>query len=232
MAEGELARPRADGPDAAAAAVPWRSLVAVCALAAGPFDPALLAAWRGELDDVQERVATLRGDVPVVVEVADPLPVGVHALLTLAGARLGRRWQRAQLIDAAAAVELAHRAVTQHEAVRDRPSAGSLGNAAPPVGPSPTTNNKEHVLGGDWSITQAARLAADIGPSAYRLLVRGWGAAQLTRLQTGSASARNVLFGTALSLGALAAGLPAAESMRPQRVRGAPAQVLDWAARL
>lgn len=234
MAEGQLVAPRADGSDGptAGATAPWRSVVSSCALAAGPFDPGLLAAWQRELDDVQRRVMTLRGDVPVVVAAADPLPVGVHALLTLAGARLGAQWLRAQLVDAAAAVELAHRAVTQHEAVRDRPSAGLPANAPPPVEPLPTTNNKEHVLGGDWSITQAARLVADIGPSAYRLLVRGWGAAQLTRLETGASSDRNVLFDTAISLGALAAGVPIAASGRSALDRGVAAQVLDWAVRL
>lgn len=218
MTDGQLVTPPVAGA-AEGVTVPWRSVVDACAWTAGPFVPSLLTAWRRELDDVQQRVAALRGDVPVATGVADPLPVGVHALLTLAGARLGALWRADQLIAAAAAVELARRAVLQHEAVRDRDQC---------VGPL----NKQHVLRGDWSITQAARLVADIGPSAYRLLVRGWGAAQLTRLHSGAASARNVLFDTAISLGALTAGVPTETSLRLRTEPCVVAQVLDWAARL
>jgi hypothetical protein len=196
----------------------WRSVVDVCAADAGPFETSLLSAWRRELDDVQARVAALRGDVPVGADPADPLPVGVHALLALAGARLGRVWRPSQLVDAAAAVELARRAVSQHEAVRDREPGRSL--------------NRQHVLRGDWSITQAARLVADIGPQAYRVLVRGWGAAQLLQLRTGQSAARSVLFDTAISLGALTAGVPVEPSPYVADRTCAAAHVLDWAARL
>lgn len=221
MTEGQLVTSRAR-----AATAPWRSVVDACARAAGPFDPSLVAAWRSEMDDVQARLAALRGDVPIAAGVADPLPEGVHALLTLAGARLGTVWRCDQLVDAAAAAELAHRAVLRHDAVLDQPPlpAHTAGGALP--------LNTEHVLGGDWSITQAARLVADIGPSAYRVLVRGWGAAQLTRLRTGASSERDVLFATAVSLGALTAGLPADIALASRGDRDLPDQVLHWAARI
>jgi hypothetical protein len=200
------------------ASPPWRSLVDVCATDAGPFDPSLLAAWRGELDDVQRRVAVLAGAGLVDAGPRDALPLGVHALLALAGARLGSLWRVGQLIDAAAAVELARRAVSQHEAVRDREHA--------------RVANREHVLRGDWSITQAARLTAEIGPAAYRVLVRGWGGAQLLQLRTGRAPARDVLFDTAISLGALTAGIPADALFRGAEALRAVTQVRDWAGRL
>jgi hypothetical protein len=203
---------------------PWRSVVEDCALAVGRLDPSVLSAWRRELDDAQRRVAALRGDVPGGCGVEDPLPVGVHALLTLAGARLGVRWRPGQLVDAAAAAELAHRAVLQHEAVRDRPASVVRAAAVAPI-------NKGHVLGGDWSITQAARLVADIGPAAYRVLVRGWGAAQLTRLRTGVPSERDALFATAISLGALTAGIPEESVPRLCAQGGLPSLLLDWAGR-
>jgi hypothetical protein len=196
----------------------WRSLVDVCASSAGPFDASLLSAWRRELDDVEAQVAALRADASGAGP-TDALPFGVHALLTLAGARLGSVWQRGQLIDAAAAIELARYAVLHHEAVRDREHDLS-------------SMNRQHVLGGDWSITQAARLVADIGPSAYRVLVRGWGAAQLVQLRTGRAASRDALFDTAISLGALSAGV---STQTPLRLGDRPcvaAQLLDWATRL
>ncbi|HEX7106396.1 MAG TPA: hypothetical protein VF218_10550 [Acidothermaceae bacterium] len=201
----------------------WCSLVDACALVAGPFDPALLLAWRAEMDRAQARVAGL-GDAERAGdasdrEAPDPLPVGVHALLTLAGARVGEIWRTTQLIDAAAAVELARRAVLQHQAVRDSDlDARRL--------------NRRHVLCGDWCITQASRLVADIGPSAYRVLVRGWGSAQLTRLRTGATSRNDVLFDTAISLGALTAGVPTEVALLARRQPGAIRRVHDWAARL
>jgi hypothetical protein len=216
MTDHRLVTERPQG--AADAGLPWRSVVDMCAAAAGPFEISLLSAWRRELDGVQARVAALRGDVPVSASPADPLPVGVHALLTLAAARLGSVWRAGQRIDAAAAGELARRAVSQHEAVRDREPVRSL--------------NRQHVLRGDWSITQAARLVADIGPSAYRVLVRGWGAAQLLQLRTGQSASQSVLFDTAISLGALTAGVSMESSPRVADRSSAAARVLDWASRL
>ena len=88
------------------------------------------------------------------------------------------------------------------------------------------------MLRGDWSITQAARLVADIGPSAYRVLVRGWGAAQLLQLRTGQSASQSVLFDTAISLGALTAGVSMESSPRVADRSSAAARVLDWASRL
>jgi hypothetical protein len=195
----------------------WRALVDVCAVAAGPFAASLLASWRQELDDVEARVAALRADASA--SPLDPLPVGLHALLALAGARLGARWPAAHLVDVAAAVELARHAVLQHEAVLDREH-------------DPTSMNRQHVLRGDWSITQAARLVADIGPSAYRVLVRGWGSAQLLQLRTGQSAGRDALFETAISLGALTAGVPVQTPLRLPDRSCAVARMLGWATRL
>lgn len=246
MAEGQLVTPLAG--DASADASRWRSVIERCARDAGPFDPSLLASWRREMDGVAARLAALRREAPVVAVAADPLPAGVHALLAIAGARLGSVWRPEQLVDAATAMELARHAVLQHAAVRDRDvdgRGGTPGDGATagdgatggdascgerPIEVAPL--NKLHVLHGDWSITQAARLVADIGPAAYRVLVRGWGAAQLIRLRTGQAAAAGVLFDTAISLGALTAGvaLDAARAMPQQAC--ATTQVRDWAVRL
>lgn len=231
MAEGQLVTPLAG--DASADASRWRSVIERCARDAGPFDPSLLASWRREMDGVAARLAALRREAPVVAVAADPLPAGVHALLAIAGARLGSVWRPEQLVDAATAMELAWHAVLQHAAVRDRDVDGRGGDAScggRPIEVAPL--NKLHVLHGDWSITQAARLVADIGPAAYRVLVRGWGAAQLIRLRTGQAAAAGVLFDTAISLGALTAGvaLDAARAMPQQAC--ATTQVRDWAVRL
>jgi len=228
MADGRLVTARPGGAaetGAPAVSASWRSLVDVCAAFAGPFDASLLSAWRLELDDVEAHVVALRADASAVGPIdAMPLgdqalPSGVHALLTLAGARLGSVWRPEQLIDAAAAIELARHAVLQHEAVRDREH-------------ELASMNRQYVLGGDWSITQAARLVADIGPSAYRVLVRGWGAAQLLQLRTGRIASRDVLFDTAISLGALSAGVPTQTPLRLGDRSCAAAQLRDWASRL
>jgi hypothetical protein len=142
---------------------------------------------------------------------------GTHALLALAGARLGSGWSSSRLVAAAAAVEQAHRATRHHGAVAD----DGLGARAA---------NTWHVLDGDWSITEAATLAAELGPVAYRLLVRGYGAAQLARLGGGGAAAV-ALFPAAISLGAFVAhvddvGFPLAVGASPAAV------LLGWACSL
>lgn len=195
MTEGRLV-------SASVADTPWRDVVDRCAVAAGPFTPTLLAAWTHELDVVQARIDGLERAAPHRLQQATRFGDGLHALVALATARLGTRWSAAQLLDVAAAVELAHRATRHHDAVADQ-TAG-----APTHG-----GNRQHVLDGDWSITQAAVLAADVGPRAYRLLVRGYGMAQLARLEPDRAGRRTVeLLATAAALGGYVAAVPEAES--------------------
>jgi hypothetical protein len=172
----------------------WQAQLDDLQRAAGPLPRRLLASWRIELDAAEARVRAAGWRLPAT----DPLPSdGMHALLVLAGARLGRRWDVHQLIDAAAAVELADRAVRWHGAVRD----------GPPGNPRRHGHNVTQVLGGDLAITQAALLVAEIGPAAYRLLVRGYGAAQLTRFAPVGTVGPAPLQAAALALGALVGGL-------------------------
>ena len=168
----------------------WWQMADAAAEAAGPFPSSLVTAWRVELDAVEARVRLLERAAP---ESSTPFAGdGVHALLALAGARLGTDWPTSQLIAAASAVELAHRATRHHSAVAD-------------AGVDARQINTRHVLDGDWSITEAAMLVSDIGAAAYRLLVRGYGAAQLARLELGEHAAAVAMFPTAVALGALVA---------------------------
>jgi hypothetical protein len=201
--------------DGAGTAAAWHLVADRCA-ASGSFPTSLVASWQQELDAVQSRICALElvADhrlVPVV-----GLDPGVHALVALANASRGSSWRLDHLVDVAAAVELAYRATCQHAKVADQLAEDQA-----------RETNKRHVLDGDWSITQAAVLVAEIGPAAYRLLVRGYGAAQLARLQGGRSAA---LLGAASSLGALVAGggagdgVGAAAGMSPVGAR-----VLAWA---
>ncbi len=93
----------------------------------------------------------------------------------LTSARLADAWDPGKLSDVATAVELAYRASLHHRVVSDV--------SDEPTSPAGTRSpNTRVVLDGDWSITQAAVLVADIGPSAYRILVRGYGATQVGQL--------------------------------------------------
>lgn len=121
---------------------------------------------------------------------------GLHAFVALATARLADAWDPAQLIDVATAVELAHRASQHHRRVVDAPTM-SDGEKCP---------NGRVVLDGDWSITQAAVLVADIGPAAYRCLVRGYGSTQVGQL-FGDAEPL-ALMKAAVELAGMVAGLP------------------------
>ncbi len=152
MAEGRLVMPRAlrrrrDGERAVAmrgrGLAPYRRAVR----------SALLSAWRREMDDVRQRLVALRGDVPDFgTAVKDQLPVGVHALLTLAGARLGRcGGRRARRRRGRRRAGASCGAATRG---RSRSTAAGF-----PV--DARANEQGHVLRGDWSITQAARLAAE-----------------------------------------------------------------------
>lgn len=175
-------------PTRIAAPALWRSRVDDLARLAGPFPGELEAAWRVELDAAQART---------------PLPAtpggGVHALLVLAGARLGESWEPRWLIDLAAAVELAHHAILLHAGVRDGPP-GDTGRRA---------HNVRQVLDGDFAITQAALLAAGVSPAAYRMLVRGYGACQVASLVPSAEPVSRIapLATTAVGLGALIAGV-------------------------
>lgn len=170
----------------------WRDVVDDATSRLGPVSPALVRHWRTELDEVERRVALLEHAAPVGSAVD-----GLHAFVALASARLADVWDPAQLIDVATAVELAHRASQHHRRVVDNPKTPD-GEKCP---------NARVVLDGDWSITQAAVLVADIGPAAYRCLVRGYGSTQVGQI-FGDAEPL-ALMKAAVDLGALVAGLPA-----------------------
>jgi hypothetical protein len=198
---------------APAAGTAWRDLVDRADGVLGTVSPALARHWRTELDEVEQRVARLERSAPEPA--ADD---GMHAFVALATARLADEWDPQRLIDVAAAVELAHRATRHHAAILN----------------SSTSQNVAVVLDGDWSITQAAVLVADIGPAAYRILVRGYGATQVGQL-SGVGDPLG-LVRAAVALGALVAELPAsavqelwAASRLPSARRTTPAAVLAWA---
>lgn len=202
----------------------WRDVVDRAAAAIGPINPTLLRHWHNEMDDVEHRVADLD---PSWVDAAHASPAdGLHALVALAVARLGDMWEPRQLVDVAAAVELAYRASHQHRRVVN--GFGHDGSHASGVRP-----NTQAVLDGDRSITQAAVLVADVGPEAYRLLVRGYGATQVGQLC--DAPAPTALVEAAVGLGALVAGVSAADIDRlwsevglPPEGRSTPAAVFSW----
>ncbi len=197
---------------------PWRDLVDDATSRLGPVSPALVRHWRAELDEVERRVMLLEWAAPVATA-GD----GLHAFVALASARVAQAWDPAQLIDAAIAVELAHRASQHHRGVLDTATMPD-GERCP---------NARVVLDGDWSITQAAVLVADIGPAAYRCLVRGYGSTQVGQI-FGDAEPL-ALMKAAVELAALVADLSddAARSLwdgatgaRPASV---PAAVVAWA---
>jgi hypothetical protein len=179
----------------------WRDVVDRAVDALGHVTPVLARHWRSELDDVEGRVAGLERSAP-----AGSADDGLHAFAALAGARLGEVWQPRQLVDVAAAAELAYRATRHHDAVVNvQPEADRLTGAELPAS---RYGNTGVVLDGDWSITQAAVLVADIGPTAYRLLVRGYGTTQMARLS--GAVDRSSLLRAAAALGGLVASVPVA----------------------
>ena len=202
----------------------WRDVVDEATSRLGLVSPALVRHWRAELDEVERRVELLEYAAP-----ADSAVDGLHAFVALASARLADAWDPAQLIDVATAVELAHRASQHHRRVVDAAN-GPDAERCP---------NARVVLDGDWSITQAAVLVADIGPAAYRCLVRGYGSTQVGQL-FGDAEPL-ALMKAAVELAALVAGLPddAAASLwaaatadrtpAAERPLPLPAAVVAWA---
>jgi hypothetical protein len=208
----------------------WRDLVDDATDRLGPVSPALARHWRAELDEVERRVALLECAAPV-----DSPDDGLHALVALASARLADTWDPAQLIDAATAVELAHRASQHHRLVVDTAVDTADGTKGPDGERCP---NARVVLDGDWSITQAAVLVAGIGPAAYRCLVRGYGSTQVGQI-FGDAEPL-ALMKAAIELAALVADLPdevarslwAYASEAPVgRQTSVPAAVVAWAIR-
>ena len=202
----------------------WRDVVDRAAAAIGPISPTLLRHWHNEMDDVEQRVLYLDDSS---VDTQNTSAAGLHALVVLGVARLGETWQPRQLVDVAAAVELAYRASHQHRRV-----VNGVGSHLPAA--SGVRLNTQAVLDGDRSITQAAVLVAEVGPEAYRLLVRGYGATQVGQLC--DAPAPTALVEAAVGLGALVAGVSAADIDRlwsevesPSEIRSTPAAVLAWA---
>lgn len=206
---------RLGAPSARRSRGTWRQTADVAARAAGPFPRPMVSAWRAELDAVEARVRILERAAPAPPEPGAALGEGVHALLALAGARLGISWSPPQLVAAAAAVELAYRATRHHRAVTDS-------------GVQTRALNTQHVLDGDWSITEAALLVADIDPAAYRILVRGYGAVQLARLENGDAAAAVAMLPTAVALGAFVAGARDVEFPLSSGISAA-SKLLNWA---
>ena len=173
----------------------WRDVVDDATSRLGPVSPALVRHWRAELDEVERRVELLECAAPKASAVD-----GLHAFVALATARLADAWDPAQLIDVATAVELAHRASQHHRQVVET----AVDSIKRPDGER--CPNVRVVLDGDWSITQAAVLVADIGPATYRCLVRGYGATQVGQI-FGDAEPL-ALMKAAVELAALVAGLP------------------------
>jgi len=199
------------------AAPSWAATVLRCEAEAGPFDAGLLGAWIHEIEMVQRRVGALEAPAGSATQRAaapdrrvDEAP-GRYALVALAAARSGEFWSTEQLVAVGAAVELAYRATRHHDEVRDRGDQRAR------------DDNRRHVLDGDWSITQAAVLVADIGPEAYRLLVRGYGAAQVARFAGRSPTA---LLASAMALGQLVAGVRDGTAISADSVG---ARVYGWA---
>jgi hypothetical protein len=195
----------------------WRDLVDQAAGQLGPVSPTLARHLRTELDEVEGRVGSIERSPP-----RRSAGDGLHAFVALATARIADSWDPGMLSDVATAVELAHRASLHHQVVTDVPA----GDRRFP--------NTTVVLDGDWSITQAAVLVADIGPTAYRILVRGYGATQVGQL-CGVADPLS-LMRAAVALGALVSEGPADAAQQlwrdaglaPSR-RSTPAAVLAWA---
>ncbi|HTC70807.1 MAG TPA: hypothetical protein VK662_14650 [Acidothermaceae bacterium] len=202
----------------------WRDLVDQAAGQVGPVSPTLARHLRTELDEVEGRVGSIERSAP-----RRSAGDGLHALVALATARVADSWDPGMLSDVATAVELAYRASLHHRVVTDARGAGRR------------FPNTTVVLDGDWSITQAAVLVADIGPAAYRILVRGYGATQVGQL-SGVADPLS-LMRAAVALGTLVAvGIPAGlqdqadtaqrlwqdAGLAPSR-RSTPAAVLAWA---
>lgn len=210
----------------------WREVVDDATSRLGPVSPALVRHWRAELDEVERRVELLEYTAP-----ADSAVDGLHAFVALATARLAEAWDPAQLIDVATAVELAHRASRHHRLVVDLVVDTAVDTSKGPDGER--CPNARVVLDGDWSITQAAVLVADIGPAAYRCLVRGYGSTQVGQI-FGDVEPL-ALMKAAVELAALVAGLPddaarslwAAATARTPAPGGQPlplpAAVLGWA---
>lgn len=148
----------------------WRDLVDQAAGQLGPVSPTLARHLRTELDEVEQRVGFIERSAP-----RRSTRDGLHALVALTSARLADTWDPGKLSDVATAVELAYRASLHHRVVSDVNPSGVRS-------PSTRSPNTRVVLDGDWSITQAAVLVADIGPTAYRILVRGYGATQVAEL--------------------------------------------------
>ncbi len=204
----------------------WRDVVDRAAVEIGPLTPALARHWRTELDDVERRVSDLERSAPAL-----PADDGVHAFVALASARLGDAWEPRQLIDVAAAVELAYRATRHHAGVLN----AAVHDRSPAAAPDRTAGrNTAAVLDGDWSITQAAVLVSEVGPTAYRLLVRGYGATQLAKLLSGTD--RLALIRAAVSLGGLIAGVSDdnlarlwVDASNGRAHRSAEAAALAWA---
>jgi hypothetical protein len=206
----------------------WRDLVDQAAGQLGPVSPTLARHLRAELDEVEHRVRFIERSAP-----RRSTRDGLHALVALTSARLADAWDPGKLSDVATAVELAYRASLHHRVVSDVNPAGLRS-------PNTRSPNTRVVLDGDWSITQAAVLVADIGPAAYRILVRGYGATQVSQLSGGGdplgLMRAAVELGALVAVGAVGADGPgdAAQrlwrdaSLSPSR-RSTPGAVLAWA---
>ena len=146
----------------------WRDLVDDATSRLGLVSPALVRHWRAELDEVERRVALLECSAPSRPRPSTACTRSSHSPPRGSQMRGIRRnsstWQRRS------SSPTVHRSIIGEFAIHPtKPDAEGCPNA-------------RVVLDGDWSITQAAVLVADIGPAAYRCLVRGYGSTQVGQL--------------------------------------------------
>lgn len=125
----------------------------------------------------------LRAVVELVDPVAEPVeapdgswpPVGLHALVCLLCAQLGR-WRPEPAATAAAAAELTYLAALHHGHVLDVPP------GQPGLARQGRSHNEQHILAGDRCLAHAAVLAVRAGTDIFRTLASGLAAAQQARL--------------------------------------------------
>ncbi|ASQ94714.1 polyprenyl synthetase family protein [Streptomyces sp. 11-1-2] len=132
-------------------------------------DPALTARLERGMDASEEQLRALATEArdPLVAEVAGHLfgPGGkrLRPLLALVGAEFGERDPSAA-VRAATLAELVHVASLYHDDVMDQ---ARTRRGVPSV--NARWGNATAVLAGNWLLSKAAQLAAELGPEAIRL---------------------------------------------------------------
>ncbi|OPF73907.1 polyprenyl diphosphate synthase [Streptomyces antioxidans] len=132
-------------------------------------DPALTARLERGMDASEERLRALAAEArdPCIAEVAGHLfgPGGkrLRPLLALVGAEFGE-YDPSSAAEAAALAELVHVASLYHDDVMDQ---ARTRRGVPSV--NARWGNTTAVLAGNWLLSKAAQLAAELGPEAIRL---------------------------------------------------------------